>query len=77
MKTNSEIVAILNRYKNTPGKLINNLDVESLNQSKPIDKGSSNMPRSENSPMRLLEGDCLDKDVSDWLSQPALKTRNS
>ena len=42
-------MAILNKYKDTLDNLINNLDEESPNWPRPINKGSHNAPRFETS----------------------------
>ena len=76
-KGNSEIVAIPNKYKDTLDDLIDSSDVKSLDRLRPIDKGSHNAPKSEGSPMGLLEGDRLNKDVSDRSSWLAPKTEDS
>lgn len=73
---NFEIVAILNRYKDTFGDFINSSDVEFLNKPEPIDKRLCNAPRSEDSLMELLERDYLDKGISNKLSWLAPKTEN-
>lgn len=62
-KGKSEIMAIFNRYKNTPNDLIDNSDPESLDWLKSINKGLRNLPRSASSLMGLLEGSCLDKNI--------------
>ena len=74
MKENLEIVAISNRYKNTLDDLIDRSDVKSPDPPKPMKKRSRNALKSEGSPIRLLEGDCLDKDVSDKSLQLIQKT---
>ena len=76
-KGNSEIIAIPNRYKDTLSDLIDSSDAESLDWLRPIDKVSRNTPMSEGSPTELLEGDCLDKDISNGSLRLAPKTRNS
>ena len=61
-------MAIFNKYKNTLDDLIDSSNAESPNWPGPIDKGSRNASRSENSLTELLEKDCLNKNVSDKLS---------
>lgn len=66
---NSEIIAILNRYKDTLDDLIDSLDLKSPDRPKPIDKGLGNTPRSENSSTGLSKGDCLNKNISNRSAQ--------
>lgn len=57
----TEIIAISNRYTDTLVNLIDSLDKEPQNMSRPVDKGSRNiMPNSEDS---LTEPE-LDKNIS-------------
>lgn len=77
MQVNSKIVAIPNRYKDNLDDLINSSDTESLDWPKSIDKRSCNALKAESSSTELLEGDCLDKDISNRSSQMTLKTENS
>ena len=70
-------MAISNRYKDILDDLINSSDVESSDRLGPIDKGSCNLSRSERSLTRLLERDCLDKNILDKSSRLAPKTRDS
>lgn len=62
-KKKSEIIVILNIYKDTLNDFIDNLDPKSPNWRKLIDGGLRNMYRSASSSMRLLERGCLNKDV--------------
>lgn len=69
MEGKSEIVVILNKYKNTLDDFIDSLDTEflsqpeSLNQPEPIDKGTRNMGRSRGALTSLSEENCLNEDV--------------
>lgn len=62
-KKNSKIISLLNRYKNTLNDPTNNLDKESLDYLRSINKGLYNAPRSKNSSTGLLKRDCLDKNI--------------
>ena len=57
-------MAILNKYKDTLDDFIDSSDAKSPNRPGLIDKGSCNLPRSESSPTKLLDRNCLDKNVS-------------
>lgn len=70
-------MAICNRYKDTLDHFINNSDIESPNSPGLIDKRSRNTPKSEGSLTGVLEGNYLDKDVSDRSSWLARKTGDS
>ena len=74
---NSEIVAIHNQYKETLDDLIDSSDLELSDWAGPIDERSRNTPISKWSSTDLLEGNCLDKDLSDKLSRLAPKTQDS
>lgn len=71
---NSGIVAVSNQYKDTLDDLIDSSDSECLDWARSIDERSHNALISEGSSADLLEGDCLDKDLLDRLSQLAPKT---
>ncbi len=79
----SEIVAILNKYKDTLDDLIDSSDTESPdrpdspNWSGIFDKGPRNSPRSRDGSPTLLEEDCLDKDVLVTSLEPAPKIQAS
>lgn len=64
MGKNSEIRAILNRYKNTLDEFIDSLDTKPLDWPELINKGLRNTPKSKSSLMGLLEGNYLDEDIS-------------
>lgn len=55
---NSEIMIILNRYKNTLDNFINNVDQEFLDWQKQIDKVSYKRLWSKNNLIVVLEGNC-------------------
>lgn len=76
-KEKSKITAIYNKYKDPLDDLIDNLDEESPNRPKLLDKGSRNI-RFKNSSISHLEGDCrLDsKDVWDLSLELEPKTRD-
>lgn len=61
---------------NTLDNFINSSNLKSPDRLGPIDKELRNASRSENSSMGLLEGDDIEKDVSDRLAWWALETRN-
>lgn len=79
MERKSEIVVILNKYKNTFNNLIDSLDTESPDWldfpdwPKLIDKESWNRFRSKVSLLTLLKENCLDKDVLVILLKPVPK----
>ena len=73
---NSEIVAISNRYKDTLDDLINSSDSESLDWLGLINKRSCNVSMSESSSADFLEGNCLDKNLSDKSSRLASKIQD-
>lgn len=69
-------MAIPNRYQDTLDDFINSSDVESSNWVGSINKRSRNLPQSKNSLIRLLERDCLDKNVLDRSLWLALKIKH-
>lgn len=75
-KKNFEIVAILNRYKNSFSNLIDNSNLEFL--SKLIDKRLCNVLRFRNGLIGLLKENCLNKNIFalDRLLLLVLKTEN-
>lgn len=74
---NSEIVAISNQYKDTLDDFIDSLDLESPDQSGPIDERSYNALISEGNLADLLERIYLDKNLLDRSSWLAFKTGDS
>lgn len=70
-------MAIFYRYKNTLDDFIDSSNAKSLDWPRLIDKRLRNASRSEGSLTGLLEGDWLDKDISDRSFQLALKTGDS
>lgn len=70
-------MAIFNRYKDILNNIIDSSDPKSSDRLELIDKGLRNMPKFESSSTGLLEGDYLNKNISDRSSQLAPKTRNS
>lgn len=77
IKENSEIVAILNKYKVTLNDLIDNSDAKSPDQLGLINKRLYNALKSENSPRGFLKQDCLDDDVLNRSSRLAPKSEDS
>ena len=74
---NSEIVTILNQYKNTLDDLIDSSDPESVDRAGAIDNKFRNAAMSEGSSANLSKGDCLDRDLPNKSSRLACKTRDS
>ena len=76
-------MVIPNKYKNTLDDLIDSLNTEfldqpdSLNWSGFIDKGSHNTLKSRGGSSTFSEKDCLDKDISIILLEPAPKIQDS
>lgn len=75
-KENSKIMAIPNLYKDSLDNLIDSSNTKSTDWPKPINKGSRNAVKSEDSLTGLLEWNCLDKDISDRSSKLAPKTED-
>lgn len=67
-KEKSEIMAILNKYKDTFDNPIDSLYPEFLDWPGLINEKLYNAPRFAGSLMGLLERNCLDKNVSDCQS---------
>lgn len=78
----SQIIAILNKYKDTLDDIIDRLDTKfsdppkSLVLPTPIDQGICNEPRSRSSLPTLFEEDCKDKNVSIMSFELAPKISN-
>ena len=75
MKETYKIMTVCNKNKNTLHDVIDSLNPKSLDWLKPIDKGSCNLFRFEGSFIRLLDGFCLNKDISNCLVCRAPETR--
>lgn len=63
VRKKSEIVAILDKYKNTLNNFINNLNTKSTNCLKLIDKKISNMPNFKSSLLTSLEKNCKNENT--------------
>lgn len=61
-------MTIFNRYKDPLDNLIDNSNPKSPDRPKLIDEGSRNLLRSAGNSTGLLEGGCLNKDVSNCQS---------
>lgn len=72
-----KIMVIPNKYKDTLDNFIDGSDLESLDHPGPINEGSRNARRSENSSTRLLKGGHLDENVSDKSTCWAHETEDS
>ena len=76
MEKNFEIVIFFNKYKDTLDDFINSSNLESLNQSRLINKKLCNTPRFKASLIELLERFYLNENISDSLAWQILETRN-
>lgn len=75
-KENSNIITILNKYKNTFDDFIDSLDIKFLDQLGPINKRLHNISSFEDSLIGLLKEDCLNKNVLDMPLKLVLQSQN-